>query len=160
AMLDIGCLGTTINHSSREGRALLRSNPSARPAAEAWPGVSYQRGLPACVPAAMLWPQCDKPSVLGAQLRPRFHFTSRPAQSDICPDLLGEGWGEGSLRVEIAARQNFETIRPRHPPRFISPVPRSSRHRNSPSFCLRRAQSQQPIVTASPRHALAAVELT
>ena len=36
----------TITETRREDRAMLRSNPSARPGAEAWMGVSLNRRLP------------------------------------------------------------------------------------------------------------------
>src|SRR5271157_3602141 len=40
----------TMDRSRREDRALLRSNPSAWPAAETWPGVSFPGRLPTCIP--------------------------------------------------------------------------------------------------------------
>ena len=47
-MLDASSPGPIIHIGRREDRALLRSNPSARPAAETWPGAVLQGRLPPC----------------------------------------------------------------------------------------------------------------
>jgi len=47
-MIDIRAMIDKILFVSREDRAMLRSNPSARTDADAWRGVSFLSVLPTC----------------------------------------------------------------------------------------------------------------